>query len=442
MNLITGIRKKIVDGLANNTSLAILSLLIALIVWFMISMSLNPSEPKTLDKIPLSIDTTGTSVADNGLSVYGCDVQEVQIKIKGSKTQIRNLNKDTLVAYVDFSNVETTGQRTLPIRVKSISGIDFELESVVPSTATVSIDKFGSKEIAVTPKLTNVTFAEGKVPSDYICEPATVTIQGPSKLLDKVETCYVYSDSEFHDKDSSFNVHADTVQLYSADGVELDQSQLTCTPSSFEITVPVLTQKTVKPIVQIINAPENFDKSSLKLKMSPDTLVIASNNANAEISDTFEVQKINLSDFDLGYSQEFDISERLSEAGMVNLSGADSVTVSLDDSSLARKEITLDAENIHISNVPNDNYDYKILNQKLTITVIGPAEVVDVMTPSDFVADASLLNMDSSIHRLSFDAVITCTSSDKVWSVTKAKISIQKVPKTEDSSSGRITENE
>jgi len=62
MNLITGIRKKIVDGLANNTSLAILSLLIALIVWFMISMSLNPSEPKTLDKIPLSIDTTGTSL--------------------------------------------------------------------------------------------------------------------------------------------------------------------------------------------------------------------------------------------------------------------------------------------------------------------------------------------------------------------------------------------
>ena len=52
MNLITSLRKKIVGGLANNTSLAVLSLLIALIVWFMISMSLNPSEPKTLDKIP------------------------------------------------------------------------------------------------------------------------------------------------------------------------------------------------------------------------------------------------------------------------------------------------------------------------------------------------------------------------------------------------------
>jgi YbbR domain-containing protein len=435
MNPITNIKNRIEEGLANNTALAVLSLLIAVIVWFMISISLNPSEPKTLEKIPLSLDTAGTSVEENGLSAYDCDVQEVNIKIRGSKTQIRNLNKDTLVAYVDFNNVETPGQRVLPIKVKSTSGIDFELESVTPSSATVSIDKFSSREIAVTPKLTNVTFAEGKVPDDYICEPSTITVQGPSKLLDKIETCYVYSDTEFHDKDSSFNVHADTVQLYSADGVELDQSQIICSPLSFEITVPVLTQKTVKPIVQIINAPDNFDKNTLKLKMSPDTLVIASNNANAEISDTYEVQKISLSDFDLGYSKEFDISERLSEAGMINLSGADSVTVSLDDTGLTRKEITLGSDNIHISNVPSDNYDYNVLTQKLTITVVGPAEVIDVMTPADFVADASLLNMDSSIQTLSFDAMISCTSSDKVWSVTKAKISIQKVAKTDNRSS-------
>ena len=435
MNPITNIKNRIEDGLANNTALAVLSLLIAVIVWFMISISLNPSEPKTLEKIPLSLDTAGTSVEENGLSAYDCDVQEVNIKIRGSKTQIRNLNKDTLVAYVDFNNVETPGQRALPIKVKSTSGIDFEIVSVTASTATVRIDKFISREIAVTPKLTNLTFADGKVPDDYICEPSTITVQGPSKLLDKIETCYVYSDTEFHDKDSSFNVHADTVQLYSADGVELDQSQIICSPLSFEITVPVLTQKTVKPIVQIINAPDNFDKNTLKLKMSPDTLVIASNNANAEISDTYEVQKISLSDFDLGYSKEFDISERLSEAGMINLSGADSVTVSLDDTGLTRKEITLGSDNIHISNVPSDNYDYNVLTQKLTITVVGPAEVIDVMTPADFVADASLLNMDSSIQTLSFDAMISCTSSDKVWSVTKAKISIQKVAKTDNRSS-------
>lgn len=435
MNIISVIRKRITDGLANNTSLAILSLLIAIIIWFMISMSLNPSEPKTLDNVPLSISTEGTSLTDNDLSVISCDVDKVNIKIRGSKTQIRNLNKDTLVAYVDLSSVDSTGKKPLPIRVKSTAGIEFELESVEPTTAIVNIDKLASKVMQLTPKLTNVTFADGKVPDQYTCEPSTVTLNGPASLLDMIDTCYVYSDKLLENKDSSFNVVSDTLQFYTSDGVELTESdKITCNESSFVINVPVLTQKTVTPIVQIINAPENFDKSSLKLKMSPDSLTIASNNANAEISDTYEVQKISLSDLDLGYSKEFDISERLAEAGMVNKSGVDSVTVSLDDTGLARKEITLDSDSIHISNVPSDNYDYKILTQKLTITVLGPAEVIDVMTSRDFVADASLLNMDSAVQSLNFDAAISCISSDKVWSATKAKISIQKTPKSEISS--------
>ena len=426
MKVISAIRKRITDGLANNTSLAILSLLIAIIIWFMISMSLNPSEPKTLDKIPLSLDYSGTSVADNDLTVMSCDVENVRIKIRGSKTQIRNLNEDTIVAYVDFNNVESTGSKNLPIKVENTSGIEFELESVEPSTANVKIDKLGSKTMTLVPKLPNVTFAEGKVPDEYTCEPSSVTLSGPVGLLDMIDTCYVYSPDTLTDKDSSFNVISNTLQFYTADGVEMAQSdRITYPESNFVINVPVLTQKTVTPIVQIINAPENFDKNSLKLNISPDSLTLASNNANAEISDTYEVQKISLSDLDMGYSKEFDISERLAEAGVINKSGADSVTVTLDDTGLTRKEITLDSDNIHI-----DNYDYKIQNQKLTITVVGPKEIVDVMTSRDFVADASLLNMDSSIQPLSFDATISCISSDKVWSVTKAKISIQKTPKT------------
>ena len=79
MSVISAIRKRISEGLANNTSLAVLSLLIALIVWFMISLSLNPSEPKTLNEIPLSVSTDGSSVADNNLTVISCDVEKVKI---------------------------------------------------------------------------------------------------------------------------------------------------------------------------------------------------------------------------------------------------------------------------------------------------------------------------------------------------------------------------
>ena len=110
--------------------------------------------------------------------------------------------------------------------------------------------------------------------------------------------------------------------------------------------------------------------------MSADSLTIASNNSFSEIPDTLDIGKIPLSDLDIGYSNTFDISSVLETSGMINKSGIDSITVTLNDEGLAKKEIVLDGSSIRLSNTPNDNYDYDILTQKLTISVIGPEGVI------------------------------------------------------------------
>jgi YbbR domain-containing protein len=444
MNLLKNIGKRIEQGLADNTRLAVISLLLAIIVWLMISMGLDQSASKNIDHIQLKLDITGTSVSDNDLIITDSDVEEVKVKIKGSKTQIRNLNKDTLEAYVDFGSITSPGKKILPIKLVSPAGIKFELESISPSIVNITFDRYSSKEVPVIPKVPNITAAEGKVLDEYTCEPSVVNIVGPSSKIDKVAKCYACSDKEFTGKDSAFTVTASYLQLYSDDDVEVEQKNISFSANSFVITVPVLTQKTVKPVVEIINIPDNFNKEILKerLRFSPDSLVIASNNSNAEISDTFEVQKISLNDFDLGYSKDFDISERIANLNMMNKTGDNIVTVSLDDSGLARKEITLDSSRIHLSDIPSDNYDYAPLLNKMTITVVGPADVLDQLTSKDFVADASLMNMDSAVQKLSFDAVISCPTSDEVWSVTKAKIPIQKTLKTEQPTTTQTEDNE
>lgn len=440
MNVIKSLGKRIGSGFANNTRLAVISLILAVIVWLMISMGLDQSASKTVSNIRLVTDTIGTTAADNDLSAIYCDVEKVEVKLKCSKTQIRNINADTLEAYIDFDNVTSAGKRTYPIKLRG-NGFQYEIESITPSVASVTLDRYTAVEVPVTPKVPNISFAEGKVPDEMTCEPSEVTVSGPASLLEKVSKCYVYSDKEFADKDSSFTLTADKLQLYSDDDVEIDQSKMTFSNNSYVITVPVLTQKAVQPVVQLSNIPENFNKDALKLKITPESLTIATNNSNAEISDTFEVQKINLSDIDLGYSKDFDINERLANLGMMNRSGVATVNVSLDGTGLDRKEITLDSSSIHLSDLPNDNYNYEPITQKLTITIVGPADVVAQLTSKDFVADASLLNVDKSEQKLSYDAVISCLTSNEVWSVTKAKISIMKTLKTEETTTTSLADN-
>ncbi|MCI5794837.1 MAG: CdaR family protein [Ruminococcus sp.] len=420
-----------------NLPMIILSLLLAILIWLVVAMTLYPSIPKTIENIPLSVDIAGSPAADSGLSVISCDVDTVDVQLVGSRTQIGNLNAENLTAYVDYENVTSTGKKTLSIKVKSDSGINYEVKSITPSTAVVELDKYDTLPFEVKPKIPNVKYAEGKTidPDEFTCEPDIINITGPSAQLAKISSVYAVSDRNLT-LDSSYTLNSDEVQLFSEDGTRIDASSLLFDTSTFTINIPVLTQKTVKPVVQILNAPTDFDQSCLDFKMSADSLTIASNNSFSEIPDTLDIGKIPLSDLDIGYSNTFDISSVLETSGMINKSGIDSITVTLNDEGLAKKEIVLDGSSIRLSNTPNDNYDYDILTQKLTISVIGPEGVISELTASDFTADVNLLNADTSQDQFNYDVTISCLTHDNVWSVTKAKVSIKKTAKTITATSG------
>ena len=426
-------------------SLIIISAILAILVWFIVAMTLYPSIPKTIVNIPLVYDISGTSAADSGLSVISCDVDTVDVQVVGSRTQIGNLNAENLVAYVDYENVTTTGNKTLSIKVRSDSGINYEVKSITPSTASVELDKYDTLPFSVSPKTPNITYADGKTidPDEFTCEPDTINITGPSAQLSKIATVNAVSQRTMT-LDSSYTLTSDEIQLFSEDGTQIDTSIFQFDTSSFTINIPVLTQKTVTPVVQILNAPADFDQSCLSFTMSVDSITIASNNSLSEIPDTLDIGKIPLSDLDIGYSNSFDISSVLEASGMINKSGIDSITVTLNDEGLAKKDITLDNSSIHLSNTPTDNYDYTILTQKLTISVVGPEDIVSELTANDFSADANLLNADTSQDQFNYDVTVSCINHDNVWAVTKAKVSIQKTLKesvttTTESSSSQTT---
>lgn len=115
-----------------NLPMIILSLLLAILIWLVVAMTLYPSIPKTIENIPLSVDIAGSPAADSGLSVISCDVDTVDVQLVGSRTQIGNLNAENLTAYVDYENVTSTGKKTLSIKVKSDSGINYEVKSILP----------------------------------------------------------------------------------------------------------------------------------------------------------------------------------------------------------------------------------------------------------------------------------------------------------------------
>lgn len=446
MTFFKNLKNQFLRGARANFSLAIYAIIIAVLAWFIISMTLYPSVPLTINNVGVTLDISGTSAGESGLSVISCDVESVDIQIKGSRTQVGNLNSDSFVAYIDTSNISTPGKKTLAIKIRSSSNVAYEVESISPATATVVLDKYETLEnVPVTPKIPNITYAADKTIDEegFGCEPGTVSIYGPSAQLEKIAKCYAVTEKEMV-LDSSYNLVSDEIQLVAEDGTIIDQKLLTINPGSFQINIPVLTQKEVGLTVRLVNMPQGFDEQWLteKLKLSEDSLTIASKSGNTSLSEVLEIGRIKLSDVGLDFSKSYNVTSDLESVDIINRSGPDTITVTLDSTGLAQKEITLSKENIHISNKPADDYDYNLATKSLPVTIIGPEDVIEDITANDIYAEANLLNAEIQGDEFTYDVTLTCPSSDKVWAVRKSMVYIQRVPKPTEASTEAETDED
>ena len=436
MSFLGKIKKNLARRMKNNLSLAVYSIVIACILWFIISMMLYPSVTKQIRNVEVSLDISGTSASENGLSVISCNLEDVNITVKGSRTRASKLNSESFTAYIDTSGITTPGRRALPLKIRSKDNIPFEVESITPSTVVVTLDKYETVEIPVEPNCPNISAIKGKVIYDkeYRCSPSMVKITGPSVQVAKISKCKAYSDKKM-ELESSVDITTDKLQLLADDGTIIDQSTMEFSNTSFSINVPVLTQKTVKLSVQIVGGSADFDKSSLEFDLSADSLTVASRNSQLEIPDPLDIGKINLSDVGPGYTKSFDINALLEESNVINMSGLETVVLTLDDTDLEKKEFILDKSSINISNKPGgSDYDYELISQNVKICVVGPKDELAKLTPADFVAEANLLNAEIPDGQFYFDVTVDCLASDKVWAIanpSRPTVLIQKLKHVE-----------
>ena len=416
------------NSLKNNLSLAIISLLLAIVVWFMISITQYPTAARTITHIPVRTDITGTPAFEQGISVISCDVQEVTVDILGSRTKVGNFNNENLEAYIDASNIYSTGTKSLAIKIRSTNGAEPEVQKVYPPQATVIMDKTVTRDVPVTPVTPKINTPDGMaVNQDEItCSPESVSITGPQSELDQISSVCAVIDKEMS-LEASSNVQSDKIQYLTSNGTPITLSEnVKADKTSFSINIPVRAQKTVGLHVVPLGAPSDFDLNTLHFKYSSDQITLASENAQTEIPDPLDIGTIDLSELTLDFSKTFSISKVLEPtSSIINVSGLESVTVTLDGTGLASKDLILDQSRISISNKPQ-NYNYSLLTQKLPITVFGPEDMINDVTAEDITADANLIDSNKQQQDLFSAPVTFSTKYSNVWAVTKTNVSIQR----------------
>lgn len=405
----------------------IASIALGIICWFVISISVYPTTPRTINNIPVTVELAGTAAEENGLSVIDMDVSTISVQIEGNRSDVGNLDADNMVARVVTDDVTSAGTKSLSFHVESTTGVEFTVKSMTPSKVNVTFDCIKTYTFDITPSIPNITFAEGCVldEDNLVCTPSTIEVTGPQSQLDQVTSCV----AEVEESDSLSASHvfvADTLQFYNEGGAEMDSEDLTYDAASFTVEVPVLYQKTMDILYQITNAPSNFDLDCLNLSLSEEKITLAAPNNSVEDMDEFNIGSVALRDIDLDFSQDFvvDVPDEYE-----NCSGFTVVNLSLDSTGLAKKDFVL--TDIGVVNAPA-SYDFEVLTQQLTVSMIGPEDVLEKLDASDITANVDLLSYSVQANGVEGDSVtfnytptISCAKYNNVWAVGDYHVSVQ-----------------
>ena len=94
-----------------------LSILLAVALWMVVTMVINPNQSTTIYNVPVDFTYNSTSYTSKGLDIVNNPQKNVSLKLEGNGYDLSGLKAEDFVVYPDYSSVNGPGEVTLPLRV-------------------------------------------------------------------------------------------------------------------------------------------------------------------------------------------------------------------------------------------------------------------------------------------------------------------------------------
>ncbi|MBQ5310469.1 MAG: hypothetical protein ILP19_00280 [Oscillospiraceae bacterium] len=434
-------RKNLFDSLAgaeeklfsSDRSLRVLSILLGIILWILISVSQFPDSEYTIETVPIVIDLDGSLAEDNSLIAVDKSVQTVDVKVKGKRTQIGSLKSTDLIAYTDLDTVIAPRTYDLKMDIRTANNTDtreFEVMSITPSTVKVTFDKMISKELELVPEIYGMRAAPGNVvmEDDITISPKTVTITGPQETIGKITKAAVKVKFNSELSSTYEGVSSDLNFYNESAPVDLKNAAITVDKEQFKVNIPVYYRNSLPLKVTISNAPANFDTNyfSEQLVYSLDTIEIASPDSSIMALESIDIGSINMKEVQIGSTFDFSTEQFLPE-NCRNLSNVSTIRVTCPSEGIATKPIVLRGKDIVYLNRPA-GFEYSSTTSGLTLYIFGDEEQIQSFSSEDITAQIDLLNIEKEEGEYLMPLDFNISSSyNRVWFTGGDNVSTPKI---------------
>lgn len=409
-----------------NSFLLIISLILAIIVWFLVMASRVVEDASTvIHDVPIVISMSEQAQSD-GIKVYSQTHATADVSVKGNTLITNKLtaNDFEVVASFSPSSTKVSGTSinvaTLELRAKKKTElVDYEITSVSPSEITIEYDK--SKEITL-PIESGISYssASGYYTEAPVLSEESVTISGPESSINKISrVAAVYEIADQVKEEKRFTCE---LTLYGQDDKPInDYSSLhiSLSTNTVDVEIPVYSKKTVKLAVNAINMPKGFAESNIKV--TPETIdIVGSASVLANIETITLDTPVNFNEVNLSNTAfEMDIPIP-SGARSISTESGDKAKVEINLSGY--KEVRFTTTNINAVNEPSGK-SHKIMTTSIQVTVIGSEAQIAKLTGENIYLTVDLSAKADSTGTFEVPATVA-VNANSCWAYGKYSVNV------------------
>lgn len=314
----------------DNFWLKVVSILIAIVLWFYVNSIINPIKKREII-IPIRYNIATLS---KGLVMTEADAKEVRIVISGTQDELSKVDEKNIQATVDFSDIRQTGDVKLPIAIQNPYH-RINIESVYPKNVTVSIDNLVTIQKDVSVEI-NGNPKKGYIINNYQEEPNVISIKGAESDIKEISKCVAQLNLSLNDRSFKASVPVKVIDSRGKDITSLfDLSQ-----KSIDVYVEILKTKQV-PLSVKFKGSLPPSKVISKIILKPSTINIAGkeediNSINEIVVGTIDTKMLeNKSTFQFDFSLPKNIK---------SLDNVKQVTITIYTDSVVEKSINIPVE--------------------------------------------------------------------------------------------------
>ncbi len=407
------VKEKLLHFVRHNWQLKLISLLLAIVIWFLICEYVDPDTDTTVNNISIAMEYEGSVPQKEGLGVMTLIEETVSVRVSGSRDTVALMNPNKITASVDISNVTRSGEYDLPVKI-DVGGQNLKLVDQSVETVKVKFDTNVVSSVKVNVKVTGGV-AEGHILEEPTMLNNFVTVTGPKAIVDTIVSADIDIVQETFLETNTFNC---AYTLVDKDGNTVPTTFLQVDVEKIDVTVTVVKEKTVPLKVSIVNSSGGMDSAFCTAKVQPENITIT---GNAEVLDA--INSIDLGVIDVAEKTEnFDTSIAVVlPNGVKNVNNVETVKVSVTFNDVQTR--TIRVTGIALENLP-DGTTAKISERYMTIKVRGIAEDLKKLTADNvsLVADVRNQVLPNGTNRL--NAVAVFPDDLKVGAVGKYQITV------------------